>query len=128
MTCKKCNSENIIFSQYNATKAWVTFCYDCQERMPLLENDVLELFREMQAETAGQEQQAQKDPVNNPAHYTDGKIEVIDFIEDKQLGFHLGNAIKYICRAGKKDPEKTSEDLEKAIWYIRRHIKSLWED
>ena len=64
------------------------------------------------------------DPVNHPAHYTDGQIEVIDFIEDKQLGFHLGNAIKYICRAGKKDPAKTTEDLNKAVWYIRRYIQT----
>lgn len=61
------------------------------------------------------------DYVNHPPHYTDGKIEVIDFIEDKRLGFHLGNAVKYIARAGKKDPEKTSEDLQKAIWYINRY-------
>ena len=46
------------------------------------------------------------DPVNHPSHYTDGKIEVLDFIEDKKLNYHRGNAIKYICRAGKKDPEK----------------------
>lgn len=63
------------------------------------------------------------DPVNHPSHYTDGKIEVIDFIEDKKLGFHLGNAVKYIARAGKKDPAKTVEDLEKAIWYIKRYIE-----
>lgn len=62
------------------------------------------------------------DNVNQPAHYTDGKIEVIDFIEDKKLNFHLGNAVKYICRAGKKDPSKFVEDLEKAIWYIKREI------
>ena len=67
------------------------------------------------------------DPVNSPAHYTDGKIEVIDFIEDKKLGFCLGNAIKYIARAGKKDPEKTIEDLKKAIWYLNRRIKQLEE-
>lgn len=65
------------------------------------------------------------DDVNHPSHYTDGKIEVIDFIEDKHLGFHLGNAIKYIARAGKKDPTKTKEDLEKAIWYINRYISKL---
>ena len=64
------------------------------------------------------------DPVNHPPHYSDGNIEVIDFIEDKQLGFHLGNAIKYICRAGKKDPAKTTEDLNKAVWYIRRYIQT----
>lgn len=65
------------------------------------------------------------DPVNHPAHYTTGKIEVIDFIDDKELGFCLGNAVKYIARAGKKDPAKTVEDLEKAVWYITHEIKNL---
>lgn len=65
------------------------------------------------------------DPVNHPSHYTDGKIEVIDFIEDKQLGFCLGNAVKYISRAGKKNPDKEIEDLEKARWYLDRHINNL---
>ena len=63
--------------------------------------------------------------VNQPSHYTDGNIEVIDFIEDKKLGFCLGNAIKYISRAGKKDPNKEVEDLKKANWYINRRIKEL---
>lgn len=67
------------------------------------------------------------DPVNHPSHYTDGKIEVIDYIEDKKLGFCLGNAIKYISRAGKKDPTKEIEDLNKAKWYIERRIKQLEE-
>lgn len=62
------------------------------------------------------------DPVNKPAHYTDSKIEVITFINDKKLNFELGNAVKYICRAGKKDPSKYIEDLEKAIWYIKHEI------
>lgn len=65
------------------------------------------------------------DVVNRPAHYTDGKIEVIDFIEDKGLNFHRGNAVKYIARAGKKDPAKEVEDLEKARWYINREIERL---
>ena len=68
------------------------------------------------------------DPVNRPAHYTDGKIEVIDYIEDKRLGFCLGNAVKYISRAGKKDPQKEVEDLEKAVWYIQRRIKELKDE
>jgi hypothetical protein len=67
------------------------------------------------------------DPVNHPSHYTDGKIEVIDYIEDKKLGFCLGNAIKYISRAGKKDPDKTVQDLRKAIWYIERRIMEIEE-
>ena len=65
--------------------------------------------------------------VNHPAHYNQGKIEVIEFIEDKALGFHLGNAVKYIARAGKKDPTKEVEDLKKAIWCINRKIELLNE-
>lgn len=65
------------------------------------------------------------DIVNHPSHYTDGKIEVIDYIEDKQLGFCLGNAIKYISRAGKKYKDKEVEDLKKAIWYIERRIYEI---
>lgn len=63
--------------------------------------------------------------VNHPSHYADGKIEVIDFIEDKGLNFHRGNAVKYISRAGKKDPAKEIEDLKKAAWYINREIERL---
>lgn len=67
----------------------------------------------------------QDDPVNHPSHYTDGKIEVIDFIEDKNLNFHRGNAVKYIARAGKKSKDTEIQDLEKAAWYIDREIKRL---
>lgn len=65
------------------------------------------------------------DAVNSPSHYAAGKIEVIDAIEDWGLGFHLGNAVKYIARAGKKDPAKTIEDLEKSRWYLNRYIAKL---
>lgn len=65
------------------------------------------------------------DNVNHPSHYTFGNIEVIDAIEDWKLGYHLGNAVKYIARAGKKDPSKTKEDLEKAVWYLNRYISKL---
>lgn len=58
--------------------------------------------------------------INHPSHYTDGKIEVIDYIEDKNFNFNLGNAIKYISRAGKKGDKV--EDLQKAIWYLEREI------
>ena len=63
------------------------------------------------------------DMVNNPAHYTAGKIEVIAFIEDQKLNYHRGNAIKYICRAGRKNPDKEVEDLQKAIFYLKREIE-----
>lgn len=65
------------------------------------------------------------DPVNSPSHYTTGTIEVINFIEDKQLNYHRGNAVKYIIRSGIKDKDKEVEDLEKAIWYLRREIERL---
>lgn len=68
------------------------------------------------------------DNVNNPSHYTQGNIEVIDFIDDQKFGYHLGNAVKYIARAGKKDPSKTEEDLRKAIWYIERFIKKNFDN
>jgi hypothetical protein len=69
------------------------------------------------------------DPVAHPAHYTYGKIEVIDFIQDKDLNFALGNAVKYIVRAGHKaeqgmsDEEKAIQDLEKAKQYIDFEIE-----
>ena len=63
--------------------------------------------------------------VEHPAYYNTGNIEVIDFIEDQRLGFHLGNAVKYICRAGRKDSDKEVQDLKKAVWYINRYINEL---
>ena len=78
-----------------------------------------------EADTENEENK--NDPVNHPSYYTDGKIEVIDYIKDKGLGFCLGNAVKYISRAGKKDPEKEIEDLRKAAWYINRRIEELLE-
>ena len=67
-----------------------------------------------------------EDVVNHPSHYTTGKIEVIDYIDDKHFTYCLGNACKYISRAGHKDPAKKIEDLEKAVWYINHQIK-LWK-
>jgi hypothetical protein len=63
------------------------------------------------------------DPVNHPTHYTDGGIETIDFIEAKRLGYHLGNVVKYICRAGKKGTNMGLQDLKKARWYLDRAIE-----
>ena len=58
----------------------------------------------------------------SPAHYTRGAIEVWDFIRDQQLNYHLGNAIKYICRAGYKSPDTKVEDLKKAIHYLENEL------
>lgn len=60
------------------------------------------------------------DNINHPSHYMGKGLESIQVIEAFDLGFHLGNAIKYILRAGKKGDRK--EDLQKAIWYLNREI------
>ena len=61
--------------------------------------------------------------VNHPNHYNKGKFEVIDVIEDWGLGFNLGNAIKYIGRCEHKENKK--QDLEKALWYIKRELEKI---
>ena len=63
------------------------------------------------------------DLVNHPEHYKAGGIEVIDFIESKDLNYRLGNVVKYISRAGKKDSDPV-QDLEKAAWYLKREIEA----
>lgn len=65
------------------------------------------------------------DVVNHPSHYTYGNIEVIDYIEDKNLGYHLGNVVKYISRAGKKTDNDILQDLKKAQWYLNRQIEII---
>ena len=62
------------------------------------------------------------DPVNNPSHYTQGKIEVLDFILDQDLPYLAGNIVKYICRYRYKNGV---EDLQKAEFYLKRLIKEL---
>lgn len=64
------------------------------------------------------------DPVNHPAHYggENNPYEAIKVIEAWELGFCLGNTVKYISRAGKKDAKL--QDLKKALWYLDREIKN----
>jgi len=66
-----------------------------------------------------------KELVNHPKHYggKDNPYEAIKVIEAWDLGFCLGNTVKYISRAGKKD--ETIQELEKALWYLKREIKNL---
>ncbi len=59
--------------------------------------------------------------VNHPKHYQGATLEVIDVIEDFNLNFNLGNAIKYILRAASKD--NYEQDLKKAIWYLNREAR-----
>lgn len=74
----------------------------------------------------------EKELVNHPSHYggEDDPYESIKVIEAWNLGFRLGNAVKYISRCGKKDLKgdvlkSTVEDLRKASWYLDREITTL---
>lgn len=65
--------------------------------------------------------------VDHPKHYggAEAKHEAISVIEEWSLGFHLGNVVKYISRAGKKPDQTTISDLKKARWYLDRYIGDL---
>lgn len=64
------------------------------------------------------------DDVNHPSHYNAYQgLEIIDLTE--QMNFNRGNAVKYIARAGLKNPATEVEDLKKALWYVRREIDRL---
>lgn len=65
--------------------------------------------------------------VNHPQHYggENNPYEAIKVIEAWDLGFHLGNTVKYISRAGKKGTDKELQDLKKALWYLEREIKNI---
>ena len=76
-------------------------------------------------DAAARARSVENDPVNHPSHYNRGKIEVIDFIADQGLNYCRGNAVKYISRAGYKNPDTEIEDLEKARFCIDYEIKRL---
>ncbi len=67
-----------------------------------------------------------KNNIDHPSHYNKGKIEIIDAIEDWNLGFHEGNIIKYIARHNHKG--KPIEDLRKAKWYLERLIQQRMQE
>jgi len=73
------------------------------------------------------ENTTEKEMVENPIHYggKNNPHEAIKVINAWGLNFELGNTVKYISRAGKKDPSKKIEDLEKAMWYLNYEINKL---
>lgn len=92
--------------------------YDKSEYEHELEDDVLVIKERLEANDP--------DSVSHPPHYADGwsnGAEVIDLTE--HLSFCAGNVVKYVCRAGRKDPDKYVEDLEKARWYLNREIERV---
>lgn len=116
---KKINTEPTIDISVKATDEQI----DTKEAL----QKALDEVREQLLKTKGKliHMKEVEDVVNHPSHYTDGNIEVMDFIEDKQLNFARGNVIKYVSRAGKKDPNKELEDLKKSMWYLNREIERL---
>lgn len=69
----------------------------------------------------------EREQVHHPSHYggEDNQYEAIKVIDAWNLGFSLGNTVKYISRAGKKDSDKELQDLKKAMWYLQHHIDKL---
>jgi len=69
------------------------------------------------------QQDSSCEQVDHPKHYNKGKYETIDVIEDWDLDFHCGNALKYISRH--KHKNNPGEDIKKAIWYLERYLENL---
>lgn len=92
-------------NEINPQACYRTFCVDCWDA-------------------------SEEDLVNHPLYYggDDNPYETIKVINAWDLDFELGNAIKYISRAGKKDPSKKVKDLKKAIWYINHTIERIESD
>lgn len=83
--------------------------------------EVSGLMKQHPLATKVEERNNKLELVNHPDHYQGNKFEVIDIIEDYELNFTLGSAVKYILRAGKKDDKNT--DLKKAIWMLERELE-----
>lgn len=133
LTCEECGTA-FIHKKEKAQGRWPKYCPTCQaelsepkkkvspkDNQPEKVDESAPVISKM--ETTMKEIIIEHDAVNHPSHYTRGKIEVIDFIEDQQLPYHLGNVIKYIARAGHKGDKL--EDLKKARWYLDRYINEV---
>ncbi len=115
---------------YQCNEDEIELCNPIIEEGEYLTKDIIDCkmfedYEKCKCETDNQNKTQIEDVVNHPSHYTDGKIEVMDFIEDKMLNFARGNVIKYVCRAGKKDVNKELEDLRKSSWYLNREIERV---
>ena len=103
--------------------------FDKSEYEYELEDDAIvikELVDRFRSTALREERTSSSNNVSHPPHYADGwsnGAEVIDLAE--HLSFCAGNVVKYVCRAGRKDPDKHVEDLEKARWYIDREIERV---
>lgn len=129
LTCEGCG-ETFVHKKEKAQGRWPKYCPEClpkYSKVPKKKEVVVELVEQNIDEEAMQTitekitqtfaESKNEDVINHPSHYTRGKIEVIDFIEDQQLPYHLGNVIKYIARAGYKGDKL--EDLKKSAVVLR---------
>ena len=137
LTCEGCGA-TFIHKKEKAQGRWPKYCPEClpkYSKVPKKKEVAVELVAQNIDEEAVQTiaekitqtfaEPKKEDVINHPSHYTRGKIEVIDFIEDQQLPYHLGNVIKYIARAGYKGDKL--EDLKKARWYLDRYINEVMQ-
>lgn len=131
LTCEGCNT-TFVHTKEKAQGRWPKYCHEClpkyskvpkKKDVQAIAEKVVQTIEEQEVKTV--ELPKQEDVINHPSHYTRGKIEVIDFIEDQQLPYHLGNVIKYIARAGYKGDKL--EDLKKARWYLDRYINEVMQ-
>lgn len=138
LTCEGCGTTFIHKKEKEKAQGrWPKYCPEClpkYSKVPKKKEEVVKPEEEPSKNTEETHIEDSKkltvyiehDAVNHPSHYTRGKIEVIDFIEDQQLPYHLGNVIKYIARAGYKGDKL--EDLKKARWYLDRYINEVMEN
>lgn len=129
LTCEGCGT-TFIHTKEKAQGRWPKYCPEClpkYSKVPKKKEVAVEPVAQTieEPEVKVVEVPKNEDVINHPSHYTRGKIEVIDFIEDQQLPYHLGNVIKYIARAGYKGDKL--EDLKKARWYLDRYIKEVMQ-
>lgn len=93
---------------------------------PDKDGDLDLIFGEFEIELATEgEPETEEDVVNHPRHYTAYGVEIIKITEN--MSFCRGNAVKYIARAGLKNPDKELEDLEKGLWYLNREVARMKE-
>lgn len=129
LTCEGCRA-TFIHKKEKAQGRWPKYCPTClpkyskvpkkkEEAVQIIAEKIVKAIEEPEVKVTPKTE----DVINHPSHYTRGKIEGIDFIEDQQLPYHLGNVIKYIARAGYKGDKL--EDLKKARWYLDRYINEV---
>lgn len=127
LTCEGCGA-TFTHKKEKAQGRWPKYCPTClpkYSKVPKKKEVAVEPVEQTIAEPEVKVVELKEDVINRPSHYTRGKIEVIDFIEDQQLPYHLGNVIKYIARAGYKGDKL--EDLKKARWYLDRYINEVMQ-